>query len=135
MATTEQLNMEVQNLKVKSGIQDQRLESIETEIKQLHIENKAIYEINTNVRLLAENMNSVKNDVADFKDDLKDVKRENSKLGERFESEIQEVRTDMGEIRNMPNTAKAAWWDKVIYLIVGGCVSALVTAVIAAIIK
>lgn len=130
MATNEQLNVEVQNLKIQSGIHEQRLENIETEMKQLHIENKAIYEINTNVRLLAENMNSVKNDVADFKEDIKDVKRENLKLGERFDSELNVVKADVNEVRNMPNKAKADWWDKVIWLIVGGTLSALVTIVV-----
>lgn len=130
MATNDQLNVEVQNLKIQSGIHEQRLENIETEMKQLHIENKAIYEINTNVRLLAENMNSVKNDVADFKEDIKDVKRENLKLGERFDSELNVVKADVNEVRNMPNKAKADWWDKVIWLIVGGTLSALVTIVV-----
>lgn len=131
MATVEQLNVEVQNLKIQSGLHEQRLENVETEMKQLHIENKAIYEINTNVRLLAENMNSVKNDVADFKEDIKDVKKENLKLGERFDSELSVVKADMNEVRNAPNKVKADWWDKVTWLVSGGVISAIVTAIIA----
>lgn len=131
MATNEQLNVEIQNLKIQSGIQDQRLDNMESEMKQLHIENKAIYEINTNVRLLAESMTTVKNDVADFKEDIKDVKRENSRLGERFDSELNVVKADVNEVRNMPNKVKAAWWDKLAWLVVGGVASAILTGVIA----
>ena len=69
MATVEQLSQEVQSLKLDTATQEQkiitheqRLNSAEADIKQLQENNKAIYEINTNVRILAEGINSVKSD-------------------------------------------------------------------------
>ena len=71
---------------------DKRINTIEKEIDELKNESKAIYEINTNVRLLAEGMSTVKDDIAESKDER----------------------------------AKAAWYDKVVWLVVGGGISAVV---------
>jgi len=135
MATVEQLNKDVQDLRIQSGIHEQRLDVVESSIKKLETENKAIYEINTNVKLLAEGMMTVKQDLTDVKEDIQDVKSNHSQLGNKFETELDSVKTEINEVKNIPNNTKAAWWDKVIWLIVGGCLTALVTAVISNITK
>lgn len=133
MATIEQVNKELQDLKVKSSVHEQRISMMEKDVVELKEESKALYEINTNVRLLAESMSSVKNDVADVKITVKDVKDKNSQLGTRFEEELDGVREELNEVKNQPNKSKAEWWDKVVWLIVGGGLTAIVTGVIAAI--
>ena len=135
MATTEQLNMEIQELKVKSGVHEQRLDKAEADIKQLLDENKAIYEINTNVRLLAEGIKDVKRDVVDVKEDVKQVKDNHSNLNEKFENELDSLKNDINDVRNLPHKTKAEWWDKVVWLIAGGFLSAIVTAIIATLTK
>ena len=133
MATMEQVNKELQDLKVKSSVHEQRISMMEKDVLELKEESKALYEINTNVRLLAESMSSVKNDVADVKITVKDVKARNSQLGTRFEEELDGVREELNEVKNQPNKSKAEWWDKVVWLIVGGGLTAIVTGIIAAI--
>ena len=133
MATMEQVNKEVQDLKVKSSVHEQRISMMEKDVLELKEESKALYEINTNVRLLAESMSSVKNDVADVKITVKDVKARNSQLGTRFEEELDGVREELNEVKNQPNKSKAEWWDKVVWLIVGGGLTAIVTGIITAI--
>lgn len=133
MATMEQVNKEVQDLKVKSSVHEQRISMMEKDVLELKEESKALYEINTNVRLLAESMSAVKNDVADVKVTVKDVKAKNSQLGTRFEEELDGVREELNEVKNQPNKSKAEWWDKVVWLIVGGGLSAIITGIIAAI--
>lgn len=133
MATIEQVNKELQDLKVKSSVHEQRISMMEKDVLELKEESKALYEINTNVRLLAESMSAVKNDVADVKVTVKDVKAKNSQLGTRFEEELDGVREELNEVKNQPNKSKAEWWDKVVWLIVGGGLSAIITGIIAAI--
>lgn len=131
MVTNEQLFEDVQKLKVQDGIHEERLSRAEKEIEQLHIENKAIYEINTNVRMLAESMSSVKQDVQDVKDDVKQNNEKISKLDEKFDSEQQKIKDEVNDLKTVPDRAKAAWWDKIVWLVVGGIVSAVVTGIIA----
>ena len=135
MTINEQLSSDVQDLKVQYGKHEERIGHIEKDIEQLQVENKAIYEINTNVRLLAEGMSSVKDDVAAVKEDVKKNNAQISKLDEKFDDEQSKLRDEVNDIRSMPDKAKAAWWDKVVWLIVGGAISAVVTAIIALIWK
>lgn len=133
MATMEQVNKELQDLKVKASVHEQRISMMEKDVLELKEESKALYEINTNVRLLAESMSSVKNDVADVKATVKDVKARNTQLGTKFEEELDGVREELNEVRNQPNKSKAEWWDKVVWLIVGGGLTAVVTGIISSI--
>ena len=133
MATMEQVNKELQDLKVKSSVHEQRISMMEKDVLELKEESKALYEINTNVRLLAESMSSVKNDVADVKVTVKDVKARNTQLGTKFEEELDSVREELNEVKNQPNKSKAEWWDKVVWLIVGGGITAVVTGIISSI--
>ena len=109
---------------------DKRINKMEKSIEELQRENKAIYEINTNVRLLAESMTTVKNDIAETKENIKEVKSTHIKLGEKVDKEISAVKEDINEVKTQPEKAKAAWWDKVLWLVVGGCLSAVVTFLI-----
>ena len=135
MSNVDQLNNDVQALKLQCEVHEQRLNRTEKEIEQLHAENKAIYEINTNVKILAEGMSIVKKDVLDVKEDVKQNNAKISKLGEKFDNEEGKIWDEVSSIKQQPYKAKAAWWDKVVWLVVGGIVSAVVTAVIAALWK
>lgn len=111
-------------------VHDERLTKMEKDIEALQKENKAIYEINTNVRLLAESMTTVKQDIAETKENIKEVKSTHIKLGERVDKEISAVREDINEVRSQPEKAKAAWWDKVVWLVAGGFISAALAIII-----
>ena len=80
-------------------------------------------------------MSIVKKDVLDVKEDVKQNNAKISKLGEKFDSEQGKIWDEVSSIKQQPYKAKAAWWDKVVWLVVGGIVSAIVTAVIAALWK
>ena len=111
-------------------VHDERLTKMEKDIEALQKENKAIYEINTNVRLLAESMTTVKQDIAETKENIKEVKITHIKLGERVDKEISAVKEDINEVRSQPEKAKAAWWDKVVWLVAGGFISAALAIII-----
>lgn len=130
MATNEQLNNDLQDVKVTVGIHEQKINTLENAVDKLNQENHAIYELNTNVRILAENMSTVKNDVAEVKDDIKSVKTDYTTLGDKMDSEIAKVQHNVDEAKNMPTKAKAEWWDKILWLFVGGGATAIVTEII-----
>ena len=126
---------DVQDLKVQFGVHEERLNRAEKEIEKLHAENKAIYEISTNVKILAEGMSSVKQDITDVKDDVKRSNEKISKLDEKFDNEQEKVNNEITTLKQLPDKTKAIWWDKIVWLVVGGIVSAGVTALIAALWK
>lgn len=130
-----QFTIDLQDLKVHCSVYEQRLSKAEKEIEQLHAENKAIYEINTNVKILAEGMSVMKKDVLDVKEGVKHSNERSAKLDEKFDAELDKIKIDVNDIKNNPNKVKAEWWDKIMWLIVGGVVSAGVTALIAALWK
>ena len=107
------------------NIHEKRINDNEKAIELLKNENKAIYEINTNVRLLAEHMNTVKTDIAETKENIKEVKVAYNEMGKKFDTEITEVKDDINEVKTQPVKSKADWWDKVVWLIVGGSLSTL----------
>lgn len=112
------------------NIHEKHINDMHKEIDQLKSESKALYEINTNVRLLAENMNTVKTDIGEAKDNIKEVKIAHNKLNEKFDKEISEVKNDINDVKVQPTKAKADWWDKVVWLVVGGGLSAVVALVL-----
>lgn len=117
-------------IRSNQNVHDKRLSSMEKEISDLKNESKAIYEINTNVRLLAEGMTAVKDDIAESKEDIKSVKSDYSKLNEKFDKEMSTVKDNLNDVRAMPEKAKAAWYDKVVWLVIGGGLSAVLAIII-----
>ena len=113
-------------IKSNQSMHDRHIADMEKDIQDLKNENKAIYEINTNVRLLAEGMNTVKNDINEFKDDIKNVRAEYTKLDEKVGKEVKDIKKDINDVQHQPEKSKAAWWDKVVWLVVGGTLSAIV---------
>lgn len=130
MATIEQVNNDLQATRVTVGIHEEKITNLENAVDKLNQENHAIYELNTNVRILAENMSTVKNDVAEVKDDIKSVKSDYTTLGDKVDTEIAKVQHNVEEAKNMPTKSKAEWWDKVLWLVVGGGLTAIVSGVI-----
>lgn len=121
---------EIAIIKSNQNMQDRHIADMEKDIQDLKNENKAIYEINTNVRLLAEGMNTVKNDITEFKDDIKNVRADYTKLDEKVGKEMTDIKKDINDVQNQPDKSKAAWWDKVVWVLVGGTLSALVAILI-----
>ena len=137
MATNDQLALDVQELRLNTATQEQKIQTheqrlsiAESEISKLKEENKAIYEINTNVRILAENMTSVKSDMKDVKEDVKGVKSNQTTHNQKINDEIVSLKQEINTVKNQPQQTKAEWWDKIIWIVVGGGVTAVVAAVI-----
>ena len=117
-------------IKSNQNVHDKRITDMEKDITDLKNENKAIYEINTNVRLLAESMKNMQDDVTEFKGDIKNVHADYNKLDEKLDNEMTNIKKDINEVQQQPYKAKADWWDKVVWLIAGGGISAAVALII-----
>lgn len=134
MSTMEQLEKDIQDIKVTSGIHGQRLDTLEHEMEQMHIENKAIYEIGSSVKILAEGMTAIKEDVKDVKEDvrsgLEDVRNGQSNLSSKLDSEVDQMKQDIDEIRTQPMKRRSDWMDKVIWAIVGGGIAFAVSTIL-----
>ena len=75
-------------------------------------------------------MNSVRTDISDVKEDVKGVKNNQTGYNEKLNNEINSIKDDLNNVKNQPDKSKAEWWDKVIWLVVGGALTAIVTGVI-----
>lgn len=134
MSTMGQIEKDIQEIKVTSGIQGQRLDTLEHEMEQMHIENKAIYEIGSSVKILAEGMTAIKEDVKDVKEDvrsgLEDVRNGQSNLSSKLDSEVDHMKHDIDEIRTQPIKRKSDWLDKVVWTVIGGGLAFAVSAIL-----
>ena len=135
MATLEQVSKNVHDLNITVNEHDLRLDNAEAAIKELQSESKAIYEINTNVRLLAENMNAVKEDVADVKEDVKEVKSNNTQTQQTLDTELDNIKAEISDVRNQPIKQKANVYDKIVWLIVGGAATYIASQIFEKIFK
>lgn len=95
---------------------------IKEDIKDLHAENKAIYDLVTTTKLIAQDMNSIKKDVAD-------VKEGQSALSEKVDSEINKVKEKITAVENkddielgktIKRTGNKLAFEIIKYLAVGG---------------
>lgn len=53
-----------------------RIDKLEDEVKEIRTENKAIYELTTSIKLMAQDMTSIKTDLAEVKDGQKTMAKE-----------------------------------------------------------
>jgi Zn-dependent M28 family amino/carboxypeptidase len=143
MATaSELLNKDIEELKKANNVMavsinshDTRLTLLETAVKEQQAKSDAIQEMNINVRLLAENMSAMKTDMSDVKQDIKNVNIKTDQTREHLDEKLSNMKTEIDNVRNEPSKQKANSFDKVVWLIVGGGVTAIVSHIIGLIIK
>lgn len=112
---------ELQEIKSRSESNSHRLDSLENQYK-------IIQELSASIQILANNMSG-------FKQDISTVKETCSKLNDKLDDEIKDIKDDINEVKNQPSRAKSEWFDKILWLIVGGVATAIVTAVIGAVVN
>lgn len=117
--TDEQIR-ELQEIKINCDLNTKRLDKLDTIVENIKVENRAIFELNTTVKVLAETMADMKNDIKDVKTDVKD------NLSSTKE-EIEIVKDDIQELRNKPFENKSGIFDKIIWLIVSGVIAIIVS--------
>jgi len=138
MATaSELLNKDIEELKKANNIMtvsinshDTRLTLLETAVKEQQAKSDAIQEMNVNVRLLAENMSAMKTDMSDVKQDIKNVNIKTDQTREHLDEKLSNMKTEIDNVRNEPSKQKANSLDKIIWIIVGGGVTAIVSHII-----
>ena len=143
MATaSELLNKDIEELKKANNVMtvsinshDTRLTLLETAVKEQQAKSDAIQEMNVNVRLLAENMSAMKTDMSDVKQDIKNVNIKTDQTREHLDEKLSNMKTEIDNVRNEPSKQKANSFDKIVWIIVGGGVTAIVTHIISLITK
>ena len=88
-----------------------QIEEMKIDIKDIKTENKALYELATSVKLIAQDMGSIKQDIAEVKNGQVD-------LAIKMDTEISKVKEDQCKIKddilvvkNIENNTKAKKWD------------------------
>ena len=143
MATaSELLNKDIEELKKANNVMtvsinshDTRLTLLETAVKEQQAKSDAIQEMNINVRLLAENMSAMKTDMSDVKQDIKNVNIKTDQTREHLDEKLSNMKIEIDNVRNEPSKQKANSFDKIVWIIVGGGVTAIVTHIISLIIQ
>lgn len=72
-----------------------QIEEIKTDIKQIKEDQRAIFDLTTSVKIIAEN-------VSNMKDDLKEVKHGQSDLSNKLDNQIQDVNDKVNELKLEP---------------------------------
>ena len=131
MATLEELERDVQSVKVQNGMHEQKLMDLTRDVEEMRQENRVIHELGASVRILAEGVTAIKQDVKDVKDDvrtgLNDVRKGQSSLNDKLDIEVDQLKHDIEDVRTQPIKRKSEWMDKIVGLLVGGAVGFVVT--------
>lgn len=93
----------------RSKSNSHRLDAVESDIKSLKNDNKALYELTASIKILSGGIETVK-------EDIKEVR-----------SEQTEMKDEIKEIKNAPYKTKAGWFDGATKLVV----TALGTGIVA----
>jgi len=83
------------------------IENIKDDIKDLKDTQKMMYEMNTNIKLLVEKIGTTNTEISGIKKDIGDL------------------RCDMDEVKNKSDRKDAKKWDKLIWIIIGAVVMAI----------
>ena len=112
-----------------------QIDEIKSEIRDMKIENKALYELTTSVKLIAQDMSSIKQDITE-------VKCGQTALSEKMDSEISKVKDDqckikddISEVKNNPTKEKAKTFDNIKGIVIAIVTTSIVTGIIAVVIK
>ena len=107
-----------------------QIDEIKSEIRDMKIENKALYELTTSVKLIAQDMSSIKQDITE-------VKCGQEKLSVKMDSEISKVKDEqekikynISEVKFCPTTEKAKSFDKIKWIIISIITTAIITGII-----
>ncbi len=113
-------NEEMQRLtevEQRSKTNTHAIAELKEELKEVQNEQKAIYEINANIKLMAQSVASVKEDVSDMKEDISNTNKE-------VKDDIGKVKERISNIENKPDkdvaNAFRKYRDTIIALIVTG---------------
>ena len=142
MATAEQRDTAINDLQVRVGVNEQKLDGLthrvdanEVEIKEIRKTNEAILSLASDVKLLTQNYTTMGSDVKDMKQDIKDVKAKQDESNTKHDKDIEALKEEISETKTQPLKEKAEMWDKLKWLIIGGIASATLTGVIASIVN
>ena len=112
-----------------------QIDEIKEDIKEMKLENKALYELTTSVKLIAQDMSSIKQDIAE-------VKCGQEKLSDKMDSEISKVKDEqekikdnISEVKLCPTTEKANTFDKIKWIVISVITTAITTGIIASLIN
>lgn len=121
--TQEQVK-ELQEVRSRALSNTHRLDRLECTVEGLREESKAIYELGSSVRIIADSLTGMK-------DDLKEVKSSQVGLTEKIGC----IKQDVADARNQPIKSKSEWFDKILWVIVGGAVAYLLNQFIQSMLK
>lgn len=107
-----------------------QIEEIKEDIKEMKLENKALYELTTSVKLIAQDMSSIKQDITE-------VKCGQEKLSVKMDSEISKVKDEqekikynISEVKFCPTTEKAKTFEKIKWIVISVITTAITTGII-----
>lgn len=78
-----------------------QIAEVKDELAEIKKDNKALYDIVTSVKIIAQDMTYIKKDIETVKTNQTDL------------------REQISDLRSSPNKAKAQWWDKAIGAVCG----------------
>lgn len=107
----------------RSKSNSHQIDEIKDDIKEIKSENKAIYELTTSVRLIAQDMGTIK-------DAVKKVEAGQEALAQKQDGLAQEIL----DVKNKPAQETAASWSKIKVAVATSLATALVMGVFGAIV-
>ena len=112
-----------------------QIDEIKEDIKEMKLENKALYELTTSVKLIAQDMSSIKQDITE-------VKCGQEKLSVKMDSEISKVKDEqekikynISEVKFCPTTEKAKSFEKIKWIVISVITTAITTGIISNLIQ
>lgn len=100
-----------------------QIEEVKAEIKDIRIENRALYELTSSVKLIAQDMGNIKDDISDVKNGQKELSEKVNKVTQEVENVKNKDDIEMGR-----NTKKVFW--EVVSKILAGLAVSGITALI-----
>lgn len=100
-----------------------QIEEVKAEIKDIKIENRALYELTSSVKLIAQDMGNIKDDISDVKNGQKELSEKVNKVTQEVENVKNKDDIEMGR-----NTKKVFW--EVVSKILAGLAVSGITALI-----
>lgn len=142
MSTAEQRDTALNDLQVRVGVNEQKIENLnrrvdasESEIKEIRKTNEVILSLASDVKSLTQNYITMGSDVKDMKQDIKDVKAKQDQSNTKHDEDIQALKAEISETKVQPIKEKAELWDKVKWLVIGGIITAVLAGVISAVVN
>lgn len=100
MDNTEMIQM-ITETATRSKHNEQEIERIQSDIVEIQKENRALYDIVTSIKIIAQDMTYIKKDIETVKTNQTDL------------------REQISDLRSSPNKTKALWYDKAVGAVLG----------------